>query len=131
MAAFEKGEISMFITVLVTVCLNLAVQGTCVTMPVVNSSQDQVSMVGCMGLQGMESAKEFWQHHPLYHGWQSRGWACRSGTAPHPRREIRKVLLRHCEARTAGGLAVTDRLIVAVLEKKEDDAHQVNVEQSR
>jgi hypothetical protein len=28
MAAFEKGEISMFITVLVTVCLDLAVQGT-------------------------------------------------------------------------------------------------------
>jgi len=45
MAAFEKGD-QMFITVLVTVCLDLAVQGTCVTVPVVNSSQDQVSMVG-------------------------------------------------------------------------------------
>jgi hypothetical protein len=66
----------MFITVLVTVCLNLAVRGTCVTVPVVNSSQDQVSMVGCMGLEGMESAKDFWEHHPLYHSWQFKGWAC-------------------------------------------------------
>jgi hypothetical protein len=84
MAAFEKGEISMFITVLVTVCLNLAVQGTCVTMPVVNSSQDQVSMVGCMGLEGMESAKEFWQNHPLYRSWQFKGWACQIGNGAPP-----------------------------------------------
>jgi hypothetical protein len=27
-------------------------------------------MVGCMGLEGMESAKEFWERHPLYHSWQ-------------------------------------------------------------
>ena len=32
----------MFITVLVTVCQILDVPGTCVTMPVVNSNQDQV-----------------------------------------------------------------------------------------
>ena len=83
MAAFEKGEISMFITVLVTVCLNLAVRGTCVTMPVVNSSQDQVSMVGCMGLEGMESAKEFWQNH-LYRSWQFKGWACQIGNSAPP-----------------------------------------------
>ena len=51
----------MFITVLVTVCLNLAVRGTCVTVPVVNSSQDQVSMGGCMGLEGMEFGEKFWK----------------------------------------------------------------------
>jgi hypothetical protein len=79
MAATETGGISMFITVLVTVCLNLAVPGTCVTIPVVNSNQDQVSMVGCMGLEGFESAKEFWEHHPLYHSWQFKGWACQIG----------------------------------------------------
>jgi hypothetical protein len=83
MAAFEKGD-QMFITVLVTVCLDLAVQGTCVTVPVVNSSQDQVSMVGCMGLEGMESAKEFWECHPLYHSWQFKGWACQIGNSAPP-----------------------------------------------
>ena len=73
----------MFIMVLVTVCLILTVQGTCVTMPVVNSSQDQVSMVGCMGLEGMESAKEFWQNH-LYRSWQFKGWACQIGNGAPP-----------------------------------------------
>jgi hypothetical protein len=83
MAAFEKGD-QMFITVLVTVCLDLAVQGTCLTVPVVNSSQDQVSMIGCMGLEGMESAKEFWERHPLYHSWQFKGWACQIGNSAPP-----------------------------------------------
>jgi hypothetical protein len=80
----EKGRISMFITVLVTVCQILDVPGTCVTMPVVNSNQDQVSMIGCMGLEGMESAKEFWEHHPLYHNWQFKGWACQIGNSAPP-----------------------------------------------
>jgi hypothetical protein len=74
----------MFITVLVTVCQILDVAGTCVTLPVVNSNQDQVSMVGCMGLEGMESAKEFWENHPLYHTWQFKGWACQIGNSAPP-----------------------------------------------
>ena len=49
----------MFVTLLVTVCLNLGVPGSCVTEPVVNSNQDQVTMTGCIGLEGFESAKEF------------------------------------------------------------------------
>ena len=57
----------MFITVLVTVCIDVAVPGTCVTMPVVNSNQDQLTMGSCLGVVGLESAKEFWEQHPLYH----------------------------------------------------------------
>jgi hypothetical protein len=56
----------MFVTLLVTVCLNLGVPGSCVTEPVVNSNQEQVTMTGCLGLVGFESAKEFWEHHPLF-----------------------------------------------------------------
>jgi hypothetical protein len=74
----------MFITVLMTVCVHVAVPGSCVTVPVVNSSQDQVSMVGCMGLEGMESAKQFWEQHPLYHSWQFKGWACQIGNSAPP-----------------------------------------------
>jgi hypothetical protein len=78
----------MFITVLVTVCLNLAVPGTCLTEPVVNSNQEQVTMGGCLGILGFESAKEFWEHHPLYHNWKFKGWACQIGNrAPPDRRK--------------------------------------------
>ena len=34
----------MFITVLAIICLNLAVPGTCMTEPVVNSNQEQLTM---------------------------------------------------------------------------------------
>ena len=60
----------MFVMLLVTVCLNPGVPGSCVTEPVVNSNQEQVTMTGCLGLEGFEPAKEFWEHHPLYHNWK-------------------------------------------------------------
>ena len=49
----------MFVMLLVTACLNPGVPGSCVTEPVVNSNQEQVTMTGCLGLEGFESAKEF------------------------------------------------------------------------
>jgi hypothetical protein len=49
----------MFITVLAIICLNVAVPGTCMTEPVVNSNQEQLTMGGCLGLLGFESAKDF------------------------------------------------------------------------
>jgi hypothetical protein len=76
----------MFITVLVTVCVNLAVPGTCVTEPVVNSSQDFVSMGGCLGLMGFETAKQWWEKHPLYHTWKFKGWSCQFGNRAPPER---------------------------------------------
>lgn len=76
----------MFVTLLVTVCMNLGVPGTCVTEPVVNSNQDQVTITGCLGLEAFESAKEFWEHHPLYHTWKSKGWACQIGNRAAPER---------------------------------------------
>jgi hypothetical protein len=71
----------MFITVLATICLNLAVPGTCMTEPVVNSNQEQLTMGGCLGLLGFESAKDFWEHHPFYHAWKFKGWAGQFGIA--------------------------------------------------
>jgi hypothetical protein len=73
----------MFITVLAIICLNLAVPGTCMTEPVVNSNQEQLTMGGCLGLLGFESAKDFWEHHPLYHTWKFKGWACQFGNRAH------------------------------------------------
>jgi hypothetical protein len=58
----------MFITVFAIICLNVGVPGTCLTEPVVNSNHEQLTMGGCLGLLGFESAKEFWEHHPLTPG---------------------------------------------------------------
>jgi len=74
----------MFITVLMTVCLGLSATGTCITTPVVNSNQEEVTMGGCMGLVGLESAREFWQQHPLYHAGNSKGWSCQIGNRAPP-----------------------------------------------
>jgi len=68
------------------ICLNLAVPGTCMNEPVVNSNQEQLTMGGCLGLLGFESAKEFWEHHPLYHTWKFKGWACQFGNRAPPDR---------------------------------------------
>ena len=76
----------MFVTLLVTVCMNLGIPGTCVTEPVVNSNQDQVTITGCLGLEAFDSAKEFWEHHPLYHTWKLKGWACQIGNRAAPER---------------------------------------------
>ena len=66
----------MFTTVVVPVCLNLAVPGTCVTVPVVNPNQDQLTMGGCMELEGFESANDYWKQHPLSDPWKLKGGAC-------------------------------------------------------
>jgi hypothetical protein len=71
-AAIETWE-NLFITVLAIICLNIAIPGTCLTEPVANSNQEQLTMGGCLGLLGFESAKEFWEHHPLYHTWKFKG----------------------------------------------------------
>jgi hypothetical protein len=44
------------------------------------------AMGGCLGLLGFESAKEFWEHHPLYHSWKFKSWACQFGNRAPPDR---------------------------------------------
>ena len=36
------------------------------------------------GARSFESAKEFWEHHPLYHNWKFKGWACKIGNRAAP-----------------------------------------------
>ena len=36
-------------------------------------------MTECLGVEGLNSAKEFVEKHPLYHTWQFRGWSCQIG----------------------------------------------------
>ena len=53
----------MFITVLAIICLNVAIPGTCLTEPVVDSNQEQLTIGGCLGLLGFGRPKNFGQHN--------------------------------------------------------------------
>jgi hypothetical protein len=43
-------------------------------------------MTECLGVEGLYSAKEFAEKHPLYHTWQFEGWRCQIGNKPAPKR---------------------------------------------
>ena len=47
-----------FIALYVTACLNLASPGSCATELVTDSTQNQMTMTGCLGVEGLSSAKE-------------------------------------------------------------------------
>src|SRR5262249_37160754 len=66
----RKNEMGGFIALYVTACLNLANPGSCVTEFITDSTQNQMSMTECLGVEGLNSAKEFVEKHPLYHTWQ-------------------------------------------------------------
>ena len=74
-----------FIALYATACLNLANPGSCVTAFITDSTQNQMTMTECLGVEGLNSAKEFVEKHPLYHTWQFKVGAARSATSP-PRR---------------------------------------------
>ena len=77
-----------FIALYVTACLNFASPGSCVTELVTDSTQNQMTMTGCLGVDGLSSAKEFVEKHPLYHTWRFKGWSCQIGNS-RPRRRGR------------------------------------------
>ena len=75
-----------FIALYVTACLNLANPGSCVTEFITDSRQNQMTMTECLGVEGLNSAKEFVEKHPLYHTWQFKGWSCQIGNKPAPKK---------------------------------------------
>jgi hypothetical protein len=65
---------------------------TCVSLPVADSTQAQpdgseMTMMGCMGTEGMISAKKYWEEHQdirtVYH---FGGWSCQIGNEKAPDR---------------------------------------------
>jgi hypothetical protein len=48
-----------FIALYVTACLNLANPASCVTEFITDSTQNQMTMTECLGVEGLNSAKEF------------------------------------------------------------------------
>ena len=82
----RQNEMSGFIALYVTACLNLASPGSCVTEFITDSTQNPMTMTECLGVEGLNSAKEFVEKHPLYHTWQLKGWSCQIGNKPAPRK---------------------------------------------
>jgi hypothetical protein len=61
-----------FIALYLIACLDPTNHKTCVSLPVTDSTQAQpdgseMSMMGCMGIEGANSAKKFWEDHPDMH----------------------------------------------------------------
>jgi hypothetical protein len=74
------------IALYVTACLNVGSPGSCVTEFVTDSTQNQMTIIGCLGVDGLRSAKEFVEKHPLYHTWRFKGWSCEMGNKPIPKK---------------------------------------------
>jgi len=68
--ALRASGCSLFIALYVTACLNLGNPGSCVSEFVTDSTQNQMTMTECLGVEGLYSAKEFVEKHRLYHTWQ-------------------------------------------------------------
>jgi hypothetical protein len=45
-----------------------------------------MTMTECLGVEGLNSAKEFVEKHPFYHTWQFKDWSCQIGNKPAPKR---------------------------------------------
>ena len=56
-----------FIALYVTACLNLGNPGSCVTEFITDSTQSQMTMTECLGVEGLNSAKEFVEKPALPH----------------------------------------------------------------
>src|SRR5215831_9497434 len=83
---------SGFIALYLIACLDPINHNTCVSLPVTDSTQAQpdgseMSMMGCMGVEGANSAKKFWEDHPDMHkAYHFGGWSCQIGNKKAPDR---------------------------------------------
>jgi hypothetical protein len=88
------GRVNMngFIALYLIACLDPTNHNTCVSLPVTDSTQAQpdgseMSMMGCMGIEGANSAKKFWEDHPDMHkAFHFGGWSCQVGNKKAPDR---------------------------------------------
>jgi hypothetical protein len=80
----------VFLAVYLLVCTAPGNPATCTKLPITDSTQGQpdgseLTLTGCMGVQGAESARRYWDAHPdiqkhFYFG----GWACQVGNKKAP-----------------------------------------------
>ncbi len=81
-----------FIALYLIACLDPTNDNTCVSLPVTDSTQAQpdgseISMMGCIGIEGANSAKKFWEDHPDMHkAYHFGGWSCQVANKKAPDR---------------------------------------------
>jgi hypothetical protein len=74
-----------FIALYLIACLDPTNHNTCVSLPVTDSTQAQpdgseMTMTGCMGIEGANSAKKFWEdHEDMHKAYHFGGWSCQIG----------------------------------------------------
>jgi len=74
-----------FIALYLIVCVQADNHGTCTKLPIIDSTQADLTMAGCMGVEGQVSALKYWQEHSdLHKNFQYGGWACRIGNKKAP-----------------------------------------------
>jgi hypothetical protein len=66
----------MQISLVAVICANILTPSSCVKEFVTDSTQNEMSMQGCLGMEGMASAANFVLKHPLYRTWKLSGWRC-------------------------------------------------------
>ena len=81
-----------FIALYLIACIDPTNHNTCVSLPITDSTQAQtdgseMSIMGCMGIEGANSAKKFWEDHPDMHkAYRFGGWSCQVGNKKAPDR---------------------------------------------
>lgn len=79
-----------FIALYLIACLNPANHNTCVSLPVSDNTQAQpdgseMTMMGCMGVEGMISARKYWEdHEDIRKVYSFGGWSCQIGNKKVP-----------------------------------------------
>jgi hypothetical protein len=72
----------MQISLVAVICANILNPESCVKEFVTDNSQSEMSMSGCMGMEGMVSAVNFAIAHPIYKNWKVAAWHCVLGKPP-------------------------------------------------
>ena len=84
MKCSSKKELHMQISLVAVICANILNPESCVKEFVTDNTQNEMSMVGCLGLEGELSALHFVAQHPLYRTWKLAAWRCVMGPySPH------------------------------------------------
>jgi hypothetical protein len=65
----------MQISLVAVICANILNPESCVREFVTDSTQNEMSMQSCLGMEGMVSAANFVLKHPLYKTWKLQGAA--------------------------------------------------------
>ncbi len=81
-----------FIALYLIACLNPINHNICVSAPVTDSAQarpggSEMSMMGCVGIEGANSAKNYWEDRPdMHEAYHFGGWSYQIGNKKAPDR---------------------------------------------